>query len=163
MFTSSHSSTRKTPDGVLGGRVTSWVQPFHTRIHMHLRSEVPLTDRMDLSFDEMSTYIRDGPYCTYSLITSPFPGDSGRITALARLRYRRHTVFGFSHTFGSFTLLAALCIWFFAYNRLVYVTGGTLYSVFRIHSARLRYRRHIVFGFSHTFVRKLDWNMHFGG
>jgi hypothetical protein len=94
---------------------------------------------------------RDGPYCTYFLITSPFPGDLGRITALARLRYRRHIVFGFSHTFGSFTLLAAHCIRFFAYIRLVYVTVGTLYSVFRIHLARLRYRRHIVFGFSHTF------------
>jgi hypothetical protein len=69
---------------------------------------------------------------------------------LARLRYLRHIVFGFSHTFGSFTLLAAHCIRFFAYNRLVYVTGGTLYSVFRIHLARLRYWRHIVFGFSHT-------------
>jgi hypothetical protein len=114
----------------------------------------------------------------------PFLGDSGRITALVRLRYRRHIVFGFSHTFGSFTLLEAHCIWFFAYIWLVYVTGGTLYSVFRIHwlgyvtggtlysvfrihwlgyvtggtlysvfrihLARLRYLRHIVFGFSHT-------------
>jgi hypothetical protein len=104
----------------------------------------------------------------------------------ARLRYRRYIVFDFSHTFGSFTLLAAHCIRFFAYIRLVYVTGadivfdfshtfgsftlpavhcirffayiwlvyvtgGTLYSVFRIHSARLRYWRHIVFDFSHTF------------
>ena len=51
----------------------------------------------------------------------------------ARLRYWRHIVFGFSHTFGSFTLLAAHCIRFFAYIWLVYVTGGTLYSVFRIH------------------------------
>jgi hypothetical protein len=136
-----------------------------------------------LYYDEMSTYIRDGPYCTFSLITSPFPGDLGRITALARLRYRRHIVFDFSHTFGSFTyrrhivfdfshtfgsftLQAAHCIRFFAYIWLVYVTGGTLYSIFRIHLARLRYRRHsmfhihlahlrhrrhIVFDFSHTF------------
>jgi hypothetical protein len=69
----------------------------------------------------------------------------------ARLRYWRHIVFGFSHTIGSVTLLAAHCIRFFAYNRLVYVTGGTLYSVFRIQSTRLRYWRHIVFGFPHTF------------
>jgi hypothetical protein len=86
----------------------------------------------------------------------------------ARLRYRRHIVFDFSHTFGSYTLpaahcirffayirlvyvLSAHCIRFFAYIRLVYVTGGILYSIFRIHSARIRYRRHIVFGFSHTF------------
>ncbi len=52
---------------------------------------------------------------------------------LARLRYRRHIVFGFSHTFGSFTLPAAHCIRFFAYIWLVYVIRGTLYSVFRIH------------------------------
>jgi len=104
-----------------------------------------------LYFDEMSTYFRDGPYCTYSLITSPFPGDLGRITAPAHLRYRRHIVFDFSHTFGSFTLPAAHCIRFFAYIWLVYVTVGTLYSVFRIHLARLRYRLHIVFDFSHTF------------
>jgi hypothetical protein len=70
---------------------------------------------------------------------------------LARLRYWRHIVFDFSHTFGSFTLPAAHCIRFFAYIWLIYVTGGTLYSVFRIHLARLRYQRHIVFGFSHTF------------
>jgi len=70
---------------------------------------------------------------------------------LARLRYRRHIVFSFSHTFGSFTLPSAHCIRFFAYIWLVYVTVGTLYSVFRIHLARLRYRQHIVFGFSHTF------------
>ena len=70
---------------------------------------------------------------------------------LARLRYPRHIVFGFSHTSGSFTLPETHCIRFFAYNWLVYVTGGTLYSVFRIHLARLRYWRRIVFGFSHTF------------
>jgi len=92
---------------------------------------------------------------------------------LARLRYLRHIVFGFSHTFGSFTLPSAHCIRFFAYIWLIYVTFGTLYSVirihlaryvtvgtlysvFRIHLARLCYRRHIVFSFSHTFVRKLD-------
>jgi hypothetical protein len=69
----------------------------------------------------------------------------------ARLRYRRHIVFGFSHTFGSFTLLAVHCIRFFASIWLVYVTGGTIYSVFHIHLARLRYRWHIVFDFPHTF------------
>jgi hypothetical protein len=104
-----------------------------------------------LYYDEMSTYIRDGPYCTFSLITSPFPGDLGRITALARLRYRRNIVFDFSHTFGLFTLPAAHCIRFFAYIWLIYDTVGTLYSIFRIHLACLRYRRHIVFDFSHTF------------
>jgi hypothetical protein len=75
---------------------------------------------------------------------------------LAYLCYLRHNVFGYSHTFGSFTLPSAQCIRLFAYIWLVYVTFGTLYSVFHIHLARLRYLRHNVFGFSHTFVRKLD-------
>jgi len=70
---------------------------------------------------------------------------------LARLRYLRHIVFGISHTFGSFTLSSAQCIRFFTYIWLVYVIFGTLYSVFRIHLAYLRYLRHIVFGISHIF------------
>ncbi|MDH6373651.1 hypothetical protein M2444_005483 [Paenibacillus sp. PastF-3] len=76
---------------------------------------------------------------------------------LARLRYRRHIVFGFSHTFGSVTLPEAHCIRFFAYIWLGYVTVGTLYLVFRIQSARLRYWRHIVFGFSHTIGSLRYW------
>jgi hypothetical protein len=95
-------------------------------------------------------------------------GSSACVSALARLRYRRHIVFGFSLTFGLFTLPSAHCIRFFTYIWFIYVTVGTLYSVFRIHLAyyvtvgtlysvfrihlaRLRYRRHIVFGFSLTF------------
>jgi len=78
-------------------------------------------------------------------------GSSACVSALARLRYCRHIVFGFSHTFGSFTLVSAHCIRFFAYICLIYVTFGTMYSVFRIHLSYLRYRRHNVFGFSHTF------------
>jgi uncharacterized membrane protein len=70
---------------------------------------------------------------------------------LAHLRYRWHIVFDFSHTFASVTLPPAHCIRFFAYIYLLYLTGGTLYSVFRIHLARLACRWHIVFGFSHTF------------
>jgi hypothetical protein len=50
-----------------------------------------------------------------------------------------------------FNMLEKYRIRFFAYIWLVYVTGGTLYSVFRIHLVRLQYRRHIVFGFLHTF------------
>ncbi|MDH6368378.1 hypothetical protein M2444_000156 [Paenibacillus sp. PastF-3] len=74
---------------------------------------------------------------------------------LARLRYLRHNVFGYSHTFGSFTP-SAQCIRLFAYIWLVYIAFGTMYSVIRIHLGRLRYLRHNVFGYSNTFVRKLD-------
>jgi hypothetical protein len=85
---------------------------------------------------------------------------------LPSLRYRRHTLFDFSNTSAFFTLLVAHSIRFFAYICFLYVTGGTLYSIFRIHAffvtfgtfysifrihlPSLRYRWHIVFGFSHT-------------
>jgi hypothetical protein len=62
----------------------------------------------------------------------------------AHLPYHWHIVFGFSHTFGSSTLSLEHCIRFFAYIRLIYPIIGTLYSVFRLHSARLPYRWHIV-------------------
>ncbi len=70
---------------------------------------------------------------------------------LARLPSRWHIVFAFSHTFGSFTFPAAHCIRFFAYIQLVYLPAGPMYSLFRIHLARLPSRWHNVFAFSHTF------------
>jgi hypothetical protein len=60
-------------------------------------------------------------------------------------------VLGFSHTFSSFTLAVAHCTRFFAYIRVACPRSGTLYSVFRIHLARLPSQWYIVFGFSHTF------------
>ncbi|MDH6368414.1 hypothetical protein M2444_000192 [Paenibacillus sp. PastF-3] len=69
---------------------------------------------------------------------------------LLSLRYRWHIIFGFSHTSAFFTLPVAHCIRFFAYICLLYGTGGTLYSIFRIHLPPSTCRRHIVIGFSHT-------------
>ncbi|MDH6369395.1 hypothetical protein M2444_001173 [Paenibacillus sp. PastF-3] len=152
---------KKGPDGVLGvnqsaGSVTLLVA-YYSVFHIH---SARLRYWRHIVFDFSHTFgsfmllsvhcIRFFAYIRLVYVTSGILYSIFRIH-LARLRYLRHIVFGFSHTFGSFTLPAAHRIRFFAYIRLVYVTGGTSYSIFRIHSARLRYQRHIVFGFPHTF------------
>jgi hypothetical protein len=87
------------------------------------------------------------------LLINPIAGTMYSVFRIhsAHQPYRRHNVFGFSYTFGSFTLSLAHCIRFFAYIRLINPIIGILYSVFRIHSAHLPYRWHNVFGFSYTF------------
>ncbi len=69
---------------------------------------------------------------------------------LARSPSTQHNVFDFSHTLDPVTLYAAHCIRFFAYIWPVHPPRSTLYSIFRIHWARLPPARHIVFDFSNT-------------
>ncbi len=69
-----------------------------------------------------------------------------------RLPSPEHIVFDFSHTMGPVAFAGAYCIRFFAYNRSGCLRRSTLYSIFRIQSARLPSPEHIVFDFSHTIV-----------
>src|SRR5689334_9454825 len=74
---------------------------------------------------------------------------------LARLPSEQHIVYGFSHTFGPFTLGAAHCMRFFAYIGSGCPRCGTLYAVFRIHWVRLPSARHIVWKNKRGFRRFL--------
>ncbi len=70
---------------------------------------------------------------------------------LDHLPLQERIVFDFSHTFGAFARAGAHCIRFFEYNWAIYPCRSALYSIFRIHLARLPTQEHIVFDFSNTF------------